>query len=111
MQEDKRYTAVRERFESCSDEELQRIIDDQDKLCLDTFNYDLSEKTFCPIALAMNLHNEIKSPTDDLIKEEIGKRFTPTNILKGVDGSFYTSNRKKDILTLCKEILNKRKQQ
>ena len=103
--EDKRYNLAKERFESLSNEELQRVIDNQDLLLFDTFNYN--EGKFCPIAIAMNLHT-LPEPTDALVKEEISRRFNPTNIFKGTAGDFYTINRKDDVIGLCKEILKTR---
>lgn len=106
---DKRYILARERFETCTNEEIQRVLDNIDKICWDTHNFDPETSTFCPIAIAMNLHNTVKNPTDQLVKEEIAKRFNPTNIFKGTPGTFYTSNRKEDTINLCNEILNNRK--
>lgn len=104
---DARYLAVKQRFEQCSDEELQRIIDRKELLCLDTYNYDEKHHTFCPIAIAMSLDDQY-SPTDSKTKELIAQRFQPTNILKGIKGEFYTTNRRWDILLLCKTILERR---
>lgn len=105
---DRRFILAKERMESFSNEELQRILDNVDIMCYDTFNYDKDTKTFCPVAIAMNLHNIIENPTDIVIKQEMAKRFTPTNIFKGTKGKFYTETRKEDILGLCTEILKKR---
>lgn len=107
---DDRYRLVKERLETCSNEELQRIIDDVDHICWDTFNFDKETNTYCPIAIAMNLHHELLNPTDELVMQKINERFDPTNILKGTPGIFYTANRKQDILKLCHEILLNRKQ-
>jgi NTP pyrophosphatase (non-canonical NTP hydrolase) len=108
-EEDKRYVLAKERLRTCSNEELQRILDNLEITCFDTYNYDATEGKYCPIAIAMNLHNTVDNPTDQLIKEEIGKRFVPTNIFKGTPGKFYTTNRREDVINLCKEILDERK--
>lgn len=102
---DRRYQIFKERLESLSAEEIQRIIDNIDSVCLDTFNFDSENKTYCPLAIGMNLHQTITNPTNDIIVEEISKRFTPANALKGVDGKFYTFDRRNDLLSLCHEIL------
>ncbi len=80
-----------------------RIIDCADILCLDTYNYD--DGKYCPLAIAMNLHETISEPTDDKIKNEISKRFMPVNIIAGVEGEFFRNNRKEDILKICNELL------
>lgn len=102
---DNRYITIKNRLSTLSKDEVQRILDNIDLLCLDTFNYDSDNKKYCPLALAMNLHNSVADPTDQKIKFEIGKRFTPVNVIAGVDGNFYRENRKDDIIKICNEIL------
>lgn len=102
---DLRYDTIKARLCSLSKDELQRVIDNVDTLCVDTYNYDERSKKYCVLAIAMNLHELIDSPTDLLIKNEIAKRFTPVNVIKGVEGSFFRENRKDDILKISKEIL------
>ena len=101
---DLRYQLIKERLSLLSKQELQRIVENIDNVCLDDFNYDARNNTFCPLAMGMGL-NAIQAPTDDLIKEHIEKRFSPVNVLKGVKGSFYTVNRKTDLLNLCQSLL------
>jgi len=102
---DLRYLTIKNRLISLSRIEIRRIIDNIDLLCVDTYNYDETNKKYCVLAIAMNLHELIDSPTDLLIKNEIAKRFTPVNIIKGVEGKFFRENRKDDILKVSKEIL------
>lgn len=105
---DNRYKIIKDRLQSLSKEEIQRIVDNVDLLCLDTYNFDEQEKKYCPLAIAMNLHETVLNPTNQLIKYEIGKRFTPVNIIAGVDGNFYRENRKDDIVKISTEILNEK---
>lgn len=102
---DLRYEIIKERLSRLSKIELQRIIDNIDQVCLDEFNYDAENHRFCPLAMGMGL-NAIKAPTDDLIKREIGIRFYPVNVIKGVKGTFYTTNRREDLLELCNLLIN-----
>lgn len=103
---DKRYQIIKDRLQTLSRDEISRIVDNVDLLCLDTFNFDEENKKYCPLALATNLHVTIANPTDAIIKLELGKRFTPVNVISGVDGDFYRDNRKDDILKICKKILD-----
>lgn len=103
--EDLRYKLAKERLETLSKEELQRILDDIDKCTWDTWNYEKETDQFCPIAIAMNLHNTVDNPTDENIKAKMAERFQPTNIFKGTPGEFYTTNRKQDTIKLVTEIL------
>lgn len=101
---DKRYELIKQRLSLLSKEEIQRIVDNIDQVCFDELNYDAQNNTFCPLAMGMAL-NSIQAPTDDLIKEHISRRFSPVNVLKGVKGTFYTDNRKADLLNLCQSLL------
>jgi len=106
MKDDLRYVKARERLSSLTSAELERIIYDIDMVLFDTDNF--SEGKFCPIAVAMNLHNTLEEPSDDIVKNKISARFDPVNIFKGVEGKFYTRFRKQDLLFLCKDILTER---
>lgn len=102
---DLRYKLIRERLSSLTKTELQKIIDNIDDVCLDEYNFDSENNKYCPLAMAMNLET-ISNPTDEKIKAEIGKRFQPVNIIKGVVGNFYTNNRKENLINLCKELID-----
>jgi hypothetical protein len=101
---DLRYELIKGRLRELSVEELQRIVDNIDKVCFDEFNYDATSNRYCPLAVAMCL-DKILNPSDALIKEEIKKRFSPVNILKGIEGNFYRENRKEDLINLCKNLI------
>lgn len=97
---DERYEAIRARLSVFKSHELGRIVENRDILLTDDCNY--KDGKYCPLALAMNLHNTIKNPTDSKIKAEIGRFFDPVNIVKGLRGEFYTTNRENDLINLCK---------
>ncbi len=101
---DLRYTLIKERLSTLSKEELQRILDNIDDICFDDVNYDEKTHQYCPLAMGMGL-NTIEAPTDNLIKEEIAKRFNPVNVIKGIPGAFYRENRKQDLIDLCRNLL------
>jgi len=103
---DKRYHILKERLSLLEHSELERIKSNIDSVCLDTYNYDSASNTFCPLAVAMNLHKTVENPTNDLIIEILSSRFTPVNAIGGVEGEFYTGNhRKEDLLQVIDEIL------
>lgn len=101
---DLRYEIIKERLSSLTKTEIQRIIDNIDDVCFDEFNYDQVNHKFCPLAMAMEL-NELPNPTDEIIKNQISKRFNPVNVIKGIEGKFYRDNRKEDLINLCKKLL------
>lgn len=105
---DERYIATKERLSNLSIEQIHRITDNIDKVCFDTFNYNSEDNTYCPLAIALNLHESVLNPTDEKIQTEISKLFTPVNILKGTNGIFYTLNRRRDLINLCSEIIKEK---
>lgn len=106
---DARYRAVWNRLSKLTETQLQRIIDNIDKVCLDTYNFDPMEKTFCPLAIAHGLDQCLSNPTDESVQAELAKHYTPVNILKGVPGTFYTTNRRADLLAICKLLIRLRR--
>lgn len=103
---DKRYKVMKERLSRLSLEQLQRIKSDINSVCLDTYNYDKNTNTFCPLAVAFNLHKTLQNPTNNLVIEILAQNFTPVNILNGLEGTFYTGNsRKSDLLSLVDELI------
>jgi hypothetical protein len=107
---DRRYQVLKERLSLLTNEELVRIKTDIDQVCLDTYNYDTDTDTYCPLGVALNLHNTIKNPSDNLVKGIIAEtgRFIPVNVIGGVEGTFYKDNRRVDLLLVVEEILSSR---
>lgn len=103
-QTDARYRAVWDRLSKLTEEQLQLIIDNIDRVCFDTFNYDEKHKTFCPLAIAHGL-DALHEPTDAWVSEILSLYYQPVNILKGVPGEFYTTNRRADLLAICELLL------
>lgn len=103
---DLRYETIKSRLSTLSKEEIERILDNIDNVCFDELNYDSSTGKYCPLATAMSL-DKLSNPTDEKIKAEIGKRFQPVNVIKGLPGEFYRDNRKQNLIDLCKKLLNK----
>lgn len=104
-QEDARYRAVWNRLSKLTADQLQLIVDNIDRVCLDTFNYDEEKKTFCPLAIAHGLHGWLKNPTDEIVQGVLAEHYAPVNILKGVPGEFYTTNRREDLLEMCQLLV------
>lgn len=103
--EDARYRAVWNRLSKLTIPQLARIIDNIDKVCFDTYNFDEVEKTFCPLAIAHGLDKCLSNPTNEIVQEELARHYKPVNILKGVPGKFYTTNRRADLLAICELLI------
>lgn len=106
-QNDLRYRAIYHRLCALSVQEIKRIQANIDLICFDEFNYDAINHTFCPIAIAMGL-DDITNPTNETVQQIIGRRFHPVNILKGVPGTFYTTNRRQDLLSVCEAAVRQK---
>lgn len=102
---DARYRAIYDRLSKLTEEQLQLIIDNIDRVCFDTYNFDEANKTFCPLAIAHGLHEGLLNPTDQWVQEILSLYYTPVNVLKGVPGSFYTTNRRTDLLAICELLI------
>lgn len=105
---DARYKAMLDRFRTLATHEIRRIqvALDRGSVCFDTYNRDPQTGKFCPVAIAMGL--DAQCMTDAEVAEAIGRQFQPVNILKGVPGEFYTTDRRRDLVNLCKFVLNER---
>jgi hypothetical protein len=82
--------------------QLQRLLDYKGEMVLDDCNY--KDGKFCPLAIALGL-DTIDNPSDEKlvqIMEEMGFSIYNT---RGLKGSFYTANRKEDLLQATKEVL------
>lgn len=101
---DLRYETIKARLSSLSKIEIQRILDHIDDVCFDEFNYDAQNQKYCPLAIAMNL-DTLPNPTDEKVRKAISERFNPVNVIKGLEGVFYTDDRKEDLIKLCNILL------
>lgn len=102
---DKRYDLMLERFTTLSKGQLQEIRDNIDIVLFDEYNYH--EGKFCPMGVALNQHKTI-NPTQKSVKSAIAAIYTPSNMLKGVEGTFYhgtNEERKRDLLNLIDMLL------
>ncbi len=107
--EDPRKVGLKNGLRQLTNEEIQRVLDYKGEMVLDTHNYH--EGKFCPLAVAVDLPN--KPPdypwTNDYVVDVLEKMgFTVFNT-RGLKGEFYTTNRKADLITAAKEVLEERK--
>ena len=102
---DKRYVTLRARLEELSIRELERIKKNIDITCNDTYNYDKETNTFCPLAVALNLHKTMENPSEEKVIEVLSKRFNPVSVLTDVEGEYYKHDRKKDLLQTVEWVL------
>ncbi len=88
---DKRYIALKNRLMILTEEELTEIIDNSD---LPYYNH-------------FNLKEIDKGSPDRKASSKIDFYLNPTNILKDIDGDFFTTNKKDDLIKLCKDVISR----
>lgn len=88
--------------------ELERVILYRDKMCLDSFNYNEEDKTFCPLAIALELDKNIDNPTHEKVYNNLINKGYKVYNTRGVKGEFYTNNRERDLLIAAKEVLEEK---
>lgn len=118
--DDPRYLTLRRGLEQLTRHQLMvltRHLESGNPVVVDGCNYDPSRRTWCPLAVALEvdrvLHDEdVVIATDEEAKEyivRVGTRTNPRfglNPMRGVVGSFFTSSRRNDLLQACVDVLD-----
>lgn len=106
MIEDPRKTGLKNGLKQLTIEQLKRVIEYPDEMVLDSYNYENGK--FCPLAIGLNLDKTIENPTHDKVFNELISRNYKVYNTRGIDGEFYTVNRKEDLLEAAKEVLQEK---
>lgn len=104
--EDLRKEGLKNGLRQLTSEQLQRVLDYQDEMVLDEFNYQ--DGKFCPLAIALELDKKFTNPTHNIIFDELSKMGYKVYNTRGVKGNFYTDKRKEDLIQATKEVLSER---
>jgi hypothetical protein len=108
---DSRCQALYTGLDQLNDEDLGRLkihLDDEAPVVVDTHNYDAETQTWCPLAVALESHQQSPDPALDdaaakkLIVDEGIRRYGTfsLNPISGVEGKFFTDNRYHDLRAL-----------
>ena len=108
MTEDPRKTGLKNGLRQLTIEQLQRVIDYPGEMVLDEFNYDQGK--FCPLGIALELDKTVKLPTHQKVFDILTHMGYSVYNTRGIEGSFYTTNRLADLLTATKEVLQEKKE-
>jgi hypothetical protein len=103
MTEDSRKTGLKNGLRQLTIEQLRRVLNYPNEMVLDSYNYE--DGKFCPLAIALELDKTIVNPTHEKVFQaliDLGYKVYNT---RGIQGEFYTEDRKKDLLIAAKEIL------
>lgn len=84
-------------------EQLQRVLDYQGEMVLDTYNYQ--DGKFCPLAVALGLDQTMVDPTHESVFATLITLGYKVYNTRGIEGSFYRENRKADLLSAANEVM------
>lgn len=100
--EDPRKVALKRGLRQLSPEELSRVINYTGEMVLDEFNY--KDGCFCPLAVGVGL-DQMADPSHEKVFTVLQIMGYVVNNTRGVQGDFYTTNRKDDLLLAASEVL------
>lgn len=103
MDEDPRKIGLKNGLRQLTIEQLERVINYPGEMVLDTYNYE--DGKFCPLAVALELDKIIIEPTHNKVFQTLTDMGYKIYNTRGIAGSFYTDNRREDLLQVAKEVL------
>lgn len=106
MQEDPRKTGLKNGLRQLTIEQLKRVISYPGEMVLDSLNYE--DGKFCPLAIALELDKSIIDPSHDVVFKTLTDMGYKVYNTRGINGSFYTTNRKEDLIQAAKEVLEEK---
>jgi len=109
MLEDPRKTGLKSGLHQLSVNQLQRVVEYKDEMVLDEFNYQ--DGKFCPLAIALNIHETMTEPSHNKVFEKLTSLGYKVYNTRGIEGEFYTANRKEDLLIAVNEVIEEKIQQ
>lgn len=104
--EDKRKIGLKAGLSQLTVEQLIRVIYYKKEILLDEFNY--KDGLFCPLAIGLNLDETMENPDHNKVYEKLTSLGYKVNNTRGIEGEFYTSNRKEDLLKAAYEVLEEK---
>ena len=106
MIEDPRKAGLKNGLRQLTIEQLQRVIDYPGEMVLDSFNYE--DGKFCPLAIGVGLDQSISYPTHNIVFDKLTEMGYKIYNTRGIEGQFYTTNRKDDLLEAAREVLQEK---
>lgn len=103
MPEDPRKTGLKKGLRQLTRDQLQRVIDYPGEMVLDSFNYE--DGCFCPLAIGLSLDEKIVNPTHNIVYDTLISMGYSVYNTRGIEGLFYTTERKKDLIEAAEEVL------
>lgn len=109
MFEDPRKTGLKFGLRQLTIQQLKRVIEYKGEMVLDEFNYQ--DGLFCPLAIGLELDKKLVNPDHNKIYETLTELGYKVYNTRGIEGKFYTTNRKQDLLIAASEVLEEKIEQ
>lgn len=106
MSEDPRKTGLKDGLRQLTLKQLRRVINYSKEMVLDTYNYE--DGKFCPLAVALELDKTMSEPSHDKVFTELTNMGYKVYNTRGIEGQFYTTNRKEDLLEAATEVFQEK---
>lgn len=104
--EDARKTGLKKGLRQLNITQLKRVIEFPGQMILDEVNY--ADGKFCPLAVALNLDKIITEPSHEKVFEVLTTLGYNVYNTRGIEGNFYTTHRKEDLLEAAQEVLQEK---
>jgi len=104
--EDPRKTGLKNGLRQLTTEQLQRVIDYPNEMVLDSYNFH--NGNFCALAIGLGLDQTMTEPTHDKVFNHLTELGYKVYNTRGIEGAFYTTNRKEDLLEAAQEVLREK---
>lgn len=103
--EDPRKVGLKAGLRQLNVEQLNKVIDYEGEMVLDSFNY--SSGKFCPLAVGLGLE-VMENPTHEKVFNKLIDLGFKVYNTRGIVGEFYTKNRKEDLIIAAKEVIEEK---
>ena len=106
IMEDARKTGLKSGLRQLTIEQLQRVINYQGEMVLDTFNY--ANGCYCPLAIGLGIDAWMVEPSHEKVFDELTARGYRVYNNGGAAAEIYTTERKRDLLEAAKEVVEEK---
>lgn len=103
MNEDPRKTGLKDGLRQLTIAQLERVLDFDGEMVLDTYNYENGK--FCPLAIGVGLDLILNNPTHERVFDLLTLMGYKVYNTRGIAGTFYTTNRAEDLRKAAQEVI------
>lgn len=104
--EDLRKEGLKSGLRQLTIEQLNRVIDFDGDMVLDTYNYE--DGKFCPLAIGVGLDQTLDAPSHDKVFQVLTSLGYKIYNTRGIPGKYYTNNRREDLIQAAREVIEEK---